>query len=75
MRVDRDAPEVQSLLLGMSILLKTMVLWMLLYIAWANVNTAMGRGEGLGKPFLPVSLAAVFLPLGLYIFKLRRCRN
>ena len=75
MSVDRDAPEVQSLLLGMSILLKTIVLWMLLYIAWANVNTAMGRGAGLWKSFLPASLAAVVVPTALYMFKLRRYRN
>jgi hypothetical protein len=40
MSVDRDAPEVQSLLVGMSILLKTIVLRMLLYLAWAAALVA-----------------------------------
>jgi uncharacterized membrane protein YidH (DUF202 family) len=73
--VDRDAPEVQSLLLGMSILLKTIVLYIFLYLAWANVNIAMGRRDSLGKPFVPACLAAVFVPMGLYMFKLRRYRE
>ena len=75
MAIDRDAPEVRSLLLGMSTLLKTILLFVFLYLTWANVNTAMGLAGGLGKPFLPVSVAVVFTTLGLYMFKLRRYRR
>ena len=75
MTVDRDAPEVQALLLGMSTLLKAILLCIFLYLTWANVNTARGRLEGLGRPFLPVSLAAVFGTLAFYMFKLRSYRK
>ena len=70
MTVDRDAPEVRSLLGVMSALLKTILLCMFLYLTGANVNTAMGRLNGLGRPFLPAWLASVFLTPGFYMFKL-----
>lgn len=71
MAIDREAPEVQRLLQSMSIVLKMVVLFVLAYVEWAEVNTALGRSTGLGKLFLPISLIAVFLPLGLYLQKLR----
>lgn len=71
MAIDRDAPEVQRLLQSMSITLKTVLLFVFVYIEWAKVNMALGRSSGLGKLFLPISLAAVFLPLCLYLQKLR----
>ena len=37
----------------------------------SNLNAALGRSASLGKPFLPISLVAVFLPLGVYLQKLR----
>jgi hypothetical protein len=70
MALDRDAPEVRRLLQSMSITLKMLVLFVFAYLEWANVNTALGRSAGLGKLFLPISLVAVFLPLGLYLQKL-----
>jgi uncharacterized membrane protein len=72
MAIDRDAPEVQRLLQSMSITLKMVVLFVFAYVEWAKVNTALGRSSGLGKQFLPISLIAVFLPLGLYLQKLRK---
>lgn len=71
MAIDREAPEVQRLLQSMSIVLKMVVVFVLAYVEWAEVNTALGRSTGLGKLFLPISLIAVFLPLGLYLQKLR----
>jgi hypothetical protein len=71
MAIDRDAPEVLRLLQSMSITLKMVLLFVFAYLEWANVNTALGRSSGLGKLFLPISLVAVFLPLGLYLQKLR----
>jgi len=75
MKIDRNAPQAQSLLLKMSILLKAILLSIFVYILWVSMNTALGRSEGLGKQFLPVSLAAVFFTLGFYLFKLRRYRE
>ena len=72
MAIDRDAPEVQRLLQSMSITLKMVVLLVLPYIEWAVVNTALGRSAGLGRQFLPISLVAIFLPLGFYLLRLRR---
>jgi len=69
--IDRDAPEVQRLLQSMSITLKTVLLFVFVYVEWTNVNTALGRSAGLGKLFLPISLLAVVLPLGFYVQKLR----
>ena len=71
MSIDRDAPEVQRLLQSMSITLKMVLLFVFVYIEWAKVNTALGRSAGLGKLFMPISLVAVFIPLGLYLQKLR----
>ncbi len=71
MAIDRDAPEVQRLLQSMSITLKMVLLFVFVYIEWTQVNTALGRSSGLGKPFLPISLVAIFLPLGLYLQKPR----
>ena len=75
MAIDRDAPEVQRLLQSMSITLKMVVLFVFAYLEWADVNTALGRSAGLGKLFLPISLVAVFLPLGIYLQKLRGHRK
>ena len=72
MAIDRDAPEVKRLLQSMSITLKMVLLFVFVYIEWTQVNTALGRSSGLGKLFLPILLVAVFLPLGLYLRRLRR---
>ena len=72
MAIDRDAPEVKRLLQSMSITLKMALLFVFVYIEWAQVNTALGRSSGLGKLFLQILLVAVFLPLGLYLRRLRR---
>jgi uncharacterized membrane protein len=71
-RVDRDAPEVQQLLRTMVIVLKAGLMTLLLYIAWAMVNTGLGRADGLGPEFLPVFMAVTFLPLIWFLAKLRK---
>jgi hypothetical protein len=48
-----------------------MLLLVFVYIEWAIVNMALGRSAGLGKLFLPISLVAIFLPLGIYLQRLR----
>ncbi len=75
MAIDREAPEVKRLLQSMSITLKMVLLFVFVYMEWAQVNTALARSSGLGNLFLPISLVAVFLPLGLYLQKLRASRN
>lgn len=72
MAIDRDRPEVQRLLLSMSIALKLVVLVTFLYIEWTEVEAALGRSSGLGKEFLPIFLFATFFPLGYYLHKLRK---
>ena len=72
MRVDRDAPEVQQLLRTMAIVLKAGLMVLLLYLDWAMVNTGLGQTDGLGPEFLPVFLAATFLPLIWFLAKLRK---
>jgi uncharacterized membrane protein len=71
-RVDRNSPEVRKLLRSMTIVLKAVMMLLLLYIAWAMVQTGLGRVEGLGAEFLPVFLAATFLPLMLFLRRLRK---
>lgn len=74
-RVNRDAREVKSLLLNMAITFKAIVLLILLYLTWGSVNIAIGSSTSLAKGFLPFSLAAVFLVLGVYLVKLWRYRT
>lgn len=75
MAIDRDSPEVQRLLRGLSTTLKVVVLWVLAYLEWAGIETALGRAAGLGKLFLPIAMLALFSPLGLYLYKLRAHRK
>lgn len=73
--VDRDSPEVQRLLRSMSITLKMVVLLTFACIEWSQVQTALGLASGLGRLFLPMALAAVFLPLGIYLRLLGKYRQ
>lgn len=73
--IERNSPEVRRLLLSMSIVLKAVMLLVFAYSAWANVNTALGRSEGLGRQFLPVSLALIWIPLIFYLLRLRHYRR
>ena len=54
------------------IVLKMILLFVFLYLVWGNVNTAPRNSAGLGQAFLPVLLAAIFLPLGYYLLRLRK---
>ena len=74
-RVDRDGPEVRQVLRTMTIVLKAGMMVLLGYIAWAMVNTGLGRADGLGPGFLPVFLAVTFLPLIRFLAKLRKFRE
>lgn len=56
-------------------MLKALLLLIFFYITWATVNTALGHWAGLGREFLPVSMAAVVAVLGFHLLKLRRCRE
>ncbi len=72
MTVDRDDPEVQAVLRSMAGCLKAVLLLVFLYLTIASVLTAAGQAQGLGRAFLPVSMAAVF---GSLIYYLRRLNS
>jgi len=74
-KIDRNAPQVQSLLLRMSINLKLVLLWVFFYIVLGIVHTASGRSEGLGKVLLPASLVVILLLPCYYFVKLRPFRQ
>ena len=66
-RIDRSLPEVQRLLQSLSIAIKAVVLLVFAWLEWAMVNTALWRFSGIGKPFVPISLLAIFAPLAYYL--------
>ncbi|MCS7023829.1 MAG: DUF1648 domain-containing protein [Bryobacteraceae bacterium] len=68
--VDKNSAEVQRILYRMIQALKIAVLGILFYILVATIQTASGEFHGLGAWFLPLALAATFLPLGFYLFQL-----
>lgn len=72
MGVDRNAPHVHSLLLQMSIVLKLILLCAFLFLSRRSVDTALGKSDGLGRSFLPLLLAATFLPVSYYLLRLRK---
>ena len=73
--IDREHPEVQSLLLGMATTLKAVVLLDLLALVWLSIQTALGKSDGLGIWFLPVTLMIFLLVSIGYWLKLRRYRR
>ena len=74
-RVNRQNPEVQDLIGEMIAVLKTALSLIFSYLSWKSVNTALGKANGLGPVFLPVSLAAMFVPLIYYTWRLRIYRR
>lgn len=62
-QVDRENPEIRSLLLSMTITLKAVVLLIFLCVVWFSIDIALGNAEGLGLWFLPATIAAIFLPM------------
>ena len=73
--VDRGKPEVRRIVFRLVNVLKAVLTTTFLYISWTSVNAALGAASGLGAAFLPVTLAATFVPLVLYIRKLSRYRT
>ena len=73
--IDRDSPEVQSVLRSMMIAEKTAVAVTFAWLMRGMVRTALGRAEGLGQWFLPVTLVLIFTPLIVYSVKLLRLRK
>ncbi len=74
-RVDRQNPEVQDLISEMMAVLKTALALTFFYLSWASVNTALGKTNGLSSAFLPVSLAAMLIPVIYYTWRLRIYRR
>ena len=73
--IDRDSPEVQSLLRSMMIAEKTTVALTFAWLMRGMVRTALGRAEGIGQWFLPITLVLIFAPLAVYSVKLLRLRK
>lgn len=73
--VDRKLPEVQRLLLSQSLFLKVAILLTFAYMSRTGINTALGRAQGLGPIFGPVSLAAILCPMIFFTRKLWRYRT
>ena len=71
-QVDRDDPEVRSILDLMTLSLKTVVAAMFSWLTRAGMETAFGTANGLGTYFLPVSLGAIGMILIVFLRKLRR---
>lgn len=70
--VDRDSPEVRQVLSEFCITLKAVLSVKLLYMVWMHVHTALGRANGLGSRFLPISLTVIAVPMVWYYLRLRR---
>jgi len=73
--IDRDSPEVQSVLRNMMIAGKTTMALLFAWLMRGTVRTALGRAEGIGQWVLPLTLALIFVPLIVYSVKLLRLRK
>ena len=73
--INRDSPEVQSVLRSMMIAEKTTMALLFAWLMQGMVRTALGRAEGLGQGFLPLALVLIFAPLIVYSVKLLRLRT
>jgi hypothetical protein len=58
----------------LTFLLRAEVLWTFAYIEWATAEVALGRVQGLGRAFLPVSLAVVLGTVAIFLVRVRRLR-
>jgi uncharacterized membrane protein len=73
--VDRDSLEVQSVLRSMMIAGKTTMALLFAWLMQGMVRTALGRADGIGQGFLPLTLVLIFVPLIVYSVKLLRLRK
>jgi uncharacterized membrane protein len=73
--IDRDSPEVQSVLRSMMIAEKTTMALAFAWLMQGMVRTALGRAEGIGQGFVPLTLVIIFAPLIVYSVKLLRLRK
>jgi hypothetical protein len=72
--IDRNSPDVQRVALRMTTVIKAVLMALFVYIVWMIVQTAIGNASGLGRPFLPMFLVAVFAPVVFYSAKLWKLR-
>lgn len=72
--IDRNSPDIQRVTLRMANVTKAVVMVSFLYIAWMNVQTALGNAVGLGRSFLPIFLTSIFAPVVFYSIKLWNLR-
>jgi uncharacterized membrane protein len=74
-RIDRDSPEVQSVLRNMMIAEKTTTALMFAWLMRGMVRTALGRADGIGQWFFPLTLVLIFAPPIVYLVKLLHLRT
>jgi uncharacterized membrane protein len=73
--IDRDSPEVQSLLRTMMVAEKTTMALLFAWLMHGMVRTALGRAEGIGQGFVPLALVLISAPIIVYSVKLLRLRK
>jgi uncharacterized membrane protein len=72
LNVDRDSPQVRSILRSMAIVMKAVIILAFFWITDATMRTALGEAHGLGRAFLPLFLGGTLAPAIYYAVKLKR---
>jgi hypothetical protein len=72
--IDRDSPEVISVLGRMFGMVRILLVLTFLYLTWASVSTALGQSTGLGMLFLPATVGALLTTVVYSLFRLRALR-
>ncbi|HVV45418.1 MAG TPA: DUF1648 domain-containing protein [Bryobacteraceae bacterium] len=71
-KVDREAPEVKRLIRSLAIVIKAVLAAGFFWITHVTIGIAMGNPIAMGRVFLPVFLAAVFVPVVYYSLRLKK---
>jgi uncharacterized membrane protein len=71
-KVDREAPEVKRLIRSLAIVIKAVLAAGFFWITHVTIGIATGNRIAMGRVFLPVFLAAVFVPVVYYSVRLKK---
>ncbi|HEU5022188.1 MAG TPA: DUF1648 domain-containing protein [Bryobacteraceae bacterium] len=71
-KVDREAPEVKRLIRSLAIVIKAVLSAGFFWITHVTIGIAMGNRTAMGRVFLPLFLAAVFVPVVYYSLRLKK---
>jgi hypothetical protein len=69
---EENRGALEAIAISMMGWLKAELIWLFAYIGWAVIRVALGRANGLGWAFLPVTLAMVGFTIVAGIVKIRR---